>query len=107
MRAIDKFDLLGEQGVRLLLGAGSKDESGDITKGAGLSDDAINKVVSAAAPVSGKNDLVLSQLSQTAQAGIGSDGVSELRSIADLVQQSGYADRVRIDPSVVRGLESY
>src|SRR4029453_8652169 len=43
MRAIDKFDRLGEQGVRLLLGAGRKDESGDFTKGAGLSDDAINK----------------------------------------------------------------
>src|SRR5213080_3814336 len=68
MRAIDKFDRLGEQGVRLLLGAGRNDESGDFTKGAGLSDDAINKVVSSTAPVSGKNDLVLSQVAQTAQA---------------------------------------
>jgi histidyl-tRNA synthetase len=107
MRAIDKFDRLGEQGVRLLLGAGRKDESGDFTKGAGLSDDAINKVVSSTCPVEGKNDQVLSQLSQGAQAGVGSDGVSELRAIADLVQQSGYADRVRVDPSVVRGLEYY
>jgi histidyl-tRNA synthetase len=107
MRAIDKFDRLGEHGVRLLLGAGRKDESGDFTKGAGLSDDAINKVVNSAAPVAGKNDLVLSQLSQGAQAGVGSDGVSELRAIADFVQQSGYDDRVRVDPSVVRGLEYY
>src|SRR5919197_1230036 len=36
MRAIDKFDRLGEQGVRLLLGQGRKDESGDFTKGANL-----------------------------------------------------------------------
>jgi histidyl-tRNA synthetase len=107
MRAIDKFDRLGEQGVRLLLGAGRKDESGDFTKGAGLSEDAISKVVSSTAPVDGKNDLVLSQLSQGARAGVGNDGVSELRSIADLVQQSGYDDRVRVDPSVVRGLEYY
>src|SRR4030095_8439075 len=63
MRAIDKFDRLGEQGVRLLLGAGRKDESGDFTKGAGLSDDAVNKVVNSTCPVDGKNDLVLSQLS--------------------------------------------
>lgn len=37
LRAIDKIDRLGEEGVRALLGAGRKDESGDFTKGAGLS----------------------------------------------------------------------
>ncbi len=36
MRAIDKLDRLGVEGVRALLGAGRKDESGDFTKGAGL-----------------------------------------------------------------------
>src|SRR5580693_10369741 len=36
LRAMDKFDRLGEKGVRLLLGEGRKDESGDFTKGAGL-----------------------------------------------------------------------
>jgi histidyl-tRNA synthetase len=36
MRAIDKLDRLGLEGVRLLLGPGRKDESGDFTKGAGL-----------------------------------------------------------------------
>ncbi|ABN78330.1 histidine--tRNA ligase [Cereibacter sphaeroides] len=39
LRAIDKIDRLGETGVRALLGSGRKDESGDFTKGAGLSDD--------------------------------------------------------------------
>src|ERR1700710_27415 len=38
MRAIDKLDRLGIGGVRLLLGAGRKDESGDFTQGAGLTD---------------------------------------------------------------------
>jgi histidyl-tRNA synthetase len=37
LRAIDKIDRLGPEGVRALLGAGRKDESGDFTKGAGLS----------------------------------------------------------------------
>ncbi|PNE12424.1 MAG: histidine--tRNA ligase [Beijerinckiaceae bacterium] len=36
LRAIDKYDRLGEEGVRALLGEGRKDESGDFTKGAGL-----------------------------------------------------------------------
>ncbi len=38
LRAIDKLDRLGVEGVRQLLGEGRKDESGDFTKGAGLSD---------------------------------------------------------------------
>jgi histidyl-tRNA synthetase len=37
LRAIDKIDRLGPDGVRALLGEGRKDESGDFTKGAGLS----------------------------------------------------------------------
>jgi histidyl-tRNA synthetase len=37
LRAIDKIDRLGPEGVRALLGEGRKDESGDFTKGAGLS----------------------------------------------------------------------
>jgi histidyl-tRNA synthetase len=36
LRAIDKLDRLGVDGVRMLLGPGRKDESGDFTKGAGL-----------------------------------------------------------------------
>lgn len=36
LRAIDKLDKFGVEGVRLLLGEGRKDESGDFTKGAGL-----------------------------------------------------------------------
>ena len=36
LRAIDKLDRFGVDGVRDLLGEGRKDESGDFTKGAGL-----------------------------------------------------------------------
>ncbi len=38
LRAIDKLDKFGVDGVKLLLGPGRKDESGDFTKGAGLDD---------------------------------------------------------------------
>jgi histidyl-tRNA synthetase len=38
LRAIDKLDRLGPEGVRALLGAGRRDESGDFTDGAGLSE---------------------------------------------------------------------
>ena len=45
MRALDKLDKFGLEGVEMLLGAGRKDESGDFTKGAGLGRDEINFVL--------------------------------------------------------------
>ncbi len=45
LRAIDKFDKFGVEGVSLLLGAGRKDESGDFTKGAELKADAVELVL--------------------------------------------------------------
>ncbi|HVV41100.1 MAG TPA: histidine--tRNA ligase [Nitrobacter sp.] len=96
LRAIDKLDKFGPEGVRLLLGEGRKDESGDFTKGAQLNGDAIEKVI---AFTDGKPS-VESELSR--------QGTSELDQIATLVRAGGYGeDRIRIDPSVVRGLEYY
>jgi histidyl-tRNA synthetase len=46
LRAIDKLDRLGTEGVRLLLGPGRKDESGDFTTGAGLDERSIDLIVS-------------------------------------------------------------
>ncbi|WP_299681134.1 histidine--tRNA ligase [uncultured Roseobacter sp.] len=45
LRAIDKLDRLGPEGVRALLGEGRKDESGDFTKGANLSSLQIDKLM--------------------------------------------------------------
>jgi len=44
MRSVDKLDRLNLEGVRALLSAGRKDESGDFTKGAGLTDSQIEFV---------------------------------------------------------------
>lgn len=46
LRAIDKLDRLGADGVRALLGEGRKDESGDFTSGAGLSNAQTDTVMS-------------------------------------------------------------
>ena len=57
LRAVDKMDRLGVSGVRALLGAGRKDESGDFTKGAGLQAPQIDRVLSyvAAAKIAGED----------------------------------------------------
>jgi histidyl-tRNA synthetase len=97
MRAIDKLDRLGIDGVKMLLGKGRKDESGDFTKGAELSDPQIAGIIAA---ITGKGE-----------AGGGTlpigGGDQELSEIAALVKAAGYDDRVRIDKTVVRGLEYY
>ncbi|RZN06432.1 histidine--tRNA ligase [Bradyrhizobium genosp. SA-3] len=102
MRAIDKLDRLGLDGVRQLLGAGRKDESGDFTKGAGLNDDDIALVVSAIE----QNDATVDP--RLRASAIGQQGRDELDQISKLVTAAGYGeDRIKIDPSVVRGLEYY
>ena len=107
LRAIDKLDRLGIEGVKSLLGPGRKDESGDFTKGAGLDEAAIDRVLAAISAQSGDAGVVLATLDLTASS-LGQEGVSELRSIAELVRAAGYDDdRIKIDPSVVRGLEYY
>jgi histidyl-tRNA synthetase len=103
MRAIDKLDRLGFVGVRQLLGEGRKDESGDFTKGAGLKEDDIALVVSAIEQ--NKDAPIDPRLSASA---IGQQGRDELDQIGKLVAAAGYGeDRIKIDPSVVRGLEYY
>ncbi len=110
LRAIDKLDRLGIEGVRALLGKGRKDESGDFTPGAGLAEAQIAKVVgyvSVEAAASGRETVarLRAVLDETT---IGREGLDELDAIAALAEGSGYAaDRIRIDPSVVRGLEYY
>ena len=107
LRAIDKFDRLGEEGVLALLGEGRKDESGDFTKGAGLSIDAAKRVVLSTCPETGTNEEIIAKLMLLASTPASDAGISELSTISQLVGSSGYADRIRIDPSVVRGLEYY
>ncbi|HEX2656517.1 MAG TPA: histidine--tRNA ligase [Xanthobacteraceae bacterium] len=109
LRAIDKLDRLGIEGVTLLLGSGRKDESGDFTKGAGLEPAAIDRVLAFTKAGGTNAEATLKNLSSVvAGSAKGEEGVEELRAIAALVAASGYADgRIIIDPSVVRGLEYY
>ncbi|MCT8999815.1 histidine--tRNA ligase [Chelativorans intermedius] len=92
LRAIDKLDKFGPEGVALLLGKGRLDESGDFTKGAELNESAIAKVL--AYVETGEIEA--------------NEGVEELNQIRALCAACGYDERrVKIDPSVVRGLEYY
>ena len=109
LRAIDKLDKFGVEGVKLLLGKGRKDESGDFTEGAGLSDeeaDFILGVVTNNRFVSGEDAMALND--KNMQTDGFEEGFAELDIAHSLFKHAGYgSDRIKIDPSVVRGLEYY
>ena len=117
LRAIDKLDRLGADGVGQLLGEGRKDESGDYTKGAGLNSDQIDAmrsllIVGPQSELSGGNSVplfnVFTNRSPFKINDLFAQGVDELNQIGKLVVNAGYDEgRIRIDPSVVRGLEYY
>ncbi|SDF46544.1 histidine--tRNA ligase [Bosea robiniae] len=146
LRAIDKLDKFGPEGVRLLLGEGRKDESGDFTKGAGLSDEQAEKIIIYTLLESGQitelEDVTNLPVAERAVKGdvltfrsadddksyfvesnkgvldgmmthFGDNptsraGIEELQQFSALCEAAGYdRGRIRIDPSVVRGLEYY
>jgi histidyl-tRNA synthetase len=131
LRAIDKMDRLGAEGVRALLREGRKDESGDFTGGAHL-DNGQTELIMAFATANEiienrdlrergvpretkevdypeRNQWALNYLKEIVQESrVGLEGVQELETIAALLAAQGYGpDRIVIDPGVVRGLGYY
>jgi histidyl-tRNA synthetase len=108
MRAIDKLDRLGVAGVQQLLGEGRKDESGDFTKGAGLNRADIVLITSVIEQVDDASQKVAQLDIRLRDSKVGQQGREELEEIERIARSAGYGtDRVKIDPSVVRGLEYY
>jgi histidyl-tRNA synthetase len=116
LRAIDKLDKFGPEGVKLLLGAGRKDESGDFTKGAGLHEAAVEFIISFLTakpdPETSIGDDNLDVMYDVVKAynfnATVVTGLEELMTMNSLFLAAGYdPTRIKIDPSVVRGLEYY
>jgi histidyl-tRNA synthetase len=109
LRAVDKIDRLGVQGVGQLLRDGRKDESGDFTKGAGLNQAQANHILHYLSYARSNDKATLEHLDETVKTSItGREGLEELAQISQFCSATPYADgAIAIDPSVVRGLEYY
>lgn len=109
LRTIDKFDKVGEVGVRELLTTGRKDASGAEIEGVGLDPAQAGPVLAFLTSKGATNAATLDNLRAAVGASaVGAEGVDELAQIAALLDAGGMgADRVVIDPSVVRGLGYY
>ena len=86
LRAIDKLDRFGEDGVRELLTTGRKDQSGDVMSGVGLSDEQAESIVQFIKNGDKSNEQIL-------------DFENYLSNFPNL--------SIDFDPSVVRGLDYY
>jgi histidyl-tRNA synthetase len=86
LRALDKLDRLGWEGVNQLLGDGRKDKSGDFTKGANLSSSNIEAI---------ENELKKK-----------SPETEDLQEIIKLFKDYNF-NNFEFDPSIIRGLEYY
>ncbi len=109
LRTIDKFDKVGEEGVRQLLTTGRKDASGAFIDGVGLSEEQAGPVLAFLTSKSDETAETLANLrAAVGDSTTGLEGVQELETIANLLTAQGYgADQVVVDPSVVRGLGYY
>jgi histidyl-tRNA synthetase len=109
LRAIDKLDRLGIDAVKLLLGPGRKDESGDFTPGAGLSEAQAEPVIAFVETVGADRLDVCAKLRELVGDSVtGQEGVAELEAIHELLDAAGLdSNVVAFDPSVVRGLAYY
>jgi histidyl-tRNA synthetase len=107
LRAVDKLDRLGPDGVRLLLGEGRKDESGAFTKGAGLKGQAVEAVLAFLQIGAGRAS-TLDALSNLLSSQEGAAGIEELARIDAALTGMGVGqDQALFDPAIVRGLEYY
>ncbi|HEY2707411.1 MAG TPA: histidine--tRNA ligase [Caulobacteraceae bacterium] len=109
LRAVDKLDRLGLDGVKLLLGAGRKDESGAFTRGAEISTAAIDSVLAFVSAGVGERAATLDRLANVIGGSAeGDEGLGELSRIGAALAAFGVGEaQALFDPSVVRGLEYY
>jgi histidyl-tRNA synthetase len=104
LRAMDKLDRLGMSGVRALLGAGRKDESGDFTRGADLNDNQIARIESFIALAQGGTGQLGDARQLVAGSKTGEEGLVELEAIERVL---GHNSGISFDSGIVRGLDYY
>jgi histidyl-tRNA synthetase len=109
LRAVDKLDRLGADGVRLLLGEGRKDESGAFTKGSGLNGGAIERVLAFVGAGAATRTETLARIADVIGGSAeGDEGLEDLARIDAALNGLGVgAAQATFEPSIVRGLEYY
>ena len=106
LRAIDKLDRVGVEGVQYLLGKGRKDKSGDFTKGAELEESQIKEIIKFLniKNLSDKNFEKIREIAADNKSM--KNGIKELELMEKYFSLFNFTNYI-FDPTVVRGLEYY
>jgi histidyl-tRNA synthetase len=118
LRAIDKLDKFPAEEVRKLLGPGrwdgGEEGKGDFTKGAGLEETFANRLLQFVAPseptITQSDDILFAMTDDWELANNPNfkEGGKELLEIRNLCEGAGYTvDRIKVDQTIIRGLEYY
>ncbi|GMV91661.1 MAG: histidine--tRNA ligase [Candidatus Hydrogenedentota bacterium] len=109
LRVIDKLAKVGMDNVRLELGPGRIDDSGDPIPGVGLDEETIEKVVSFVGLKGGTRAEVVDRLAKALpETEASAEAVAEMRSLADALAALGVSELHAVfDPSLARGLDYY
>ena len=103
MRAIDKLDKpgFGLKGVEDLLKKERRDQSGAVVKGANLNDDQSSKII----------DFLkikdIKELKQIIDNPLTNEGIKELEELLEVLGYGEYAEQVKFNSSIVRGMDMY
>ncbi len=108
-RVLDKLDKVGPQKVALELMDGYKDESGDIIRGVGLTQEQVDRIERF---LTIKSDNRREVLAQTRELFAGVDGAREQIDVVERISSHLYAlgygdEQVSLDLSIARGLAYY
>ena len=103
MRAIDKLDKpgFGLKGVEDLLKKERVDGSGAVTKGADLTDNEASQIINF---LKVKN---LKELKDNLKNLLSQEGIQELEELLEILKYGDYADQVKTNFTIVRGLDYY
>jgi histidyl-tRNA synthetase len=109
LRVIDKLAKAGMDNVRLELGPGRIDDSGDPIPGVGLDAQTIDRVVLFVGLGGGTRHEVVERLAATLpQDDISTAAVADMRALADALAALGVPEQsARFEPSLARGLDYY
>jgi len=106
LRAIDKLDRVGIEGIQYLLGKGRKDKSGDFTKGAELEESQIKEIINFL-EIKNLSDNNFEKIKNIATDNESmNNGIKELELMEKYFSLSNFKNYI-FDPTVVRGLEYY
>jgi len=101
IRAIDKLERIGMDGVENLLQKERKDESGAITKGANLTNDQTSQIIEFLKIKDIKS------LKSNTKNNISQEGFNEIEDLFNILSKGKFSNQVKTNFNIVRGLAYY